>query len=220
MNTMGSSDKAMAPMTILVLKRAPSCSLLRSAQRRKTVRVRIRPKTRSAAVVKLETAYSAMASRQFFGWNGTSREPKVKTAARSSASSAAPMPRVQRCFGSSELIMEPESFPAGKHAAGTHRNEDCSRGNVPCRYERSGRGIHYTAARREGGCSRRGDGFLRRSAAERRVDDARACAAYRRQPRRPGARRHRGEWNPRFRGRCRGQRGAVGAEQAYLCGTF
>ncbi len=82
MKTMGSSDRAMAPTTILVLKRAPSCSLLRSAQRRKTVRVRISPKTNSAAVMKLETAYSAMASRQFPGSKGTAREPGALIAAR------------------------------------------------------------------------------------------------------------------------------------------
>ena len=100
MNSTGSKDKAIAPTTILVLKRAPSCSLLRSAQRRSTVRVRIRRKTSSAAVIRLESAYSAIASRQFFGSNGTSSEPNVNTAASSRVSSAAPIPKVQRCFGS------------------------------------------------------------------------------------------------------------------------
>src|SRR6267378_4519557 len=116
MNKMGSSDRAMAPTTILVLKRAPSCSLLRSAQRRSTVRVRIRRKTSRAAVIKVETVYRAMASRQLLGSKGTSSEPNVNTAESSSVRSAAPIPNVQRCFGSSELIEKPESHAAERSA--------------------------------------------------------------------------------------------------------
>src|SRR6202040_655391 len=156
--------------TILVLKRAPSCSLLRSAQRRSTVRAGNRNKRRSAAVIKIETAYSAMASRQFFGSNGTSSEPNVNTAASSRVSSAAPIPRVQRCFGSSELIENPASLAVRKNAADTRCSEDCDCGNTPCRCEQSGRGIHYTVARHLKGCVQRAGGFLRRSAQAWQVD--------------------------------------------------
>src|SRR5579871_1302818 len=99
MNTTGKSERAIAPTTILVLNREPSWSLLRSAQRRRMVRVRIRPKTRSAAVMKLETEYSPMTARQLPGLNGTSSEPKVNMAARRRVMAMPPMTRVQRCRG-------------------------------------------------------------------------------------------------------------------------
>jgi hypothetical protein len=56
MKTTGKREMATAPTTILVLKRAPSCSRLRSAQRRRTVRETIKAKTISAAVMNEETA--------------------------------------------------------------------------------------------------------------------------------------------------------------------
>src|ERR1700732_898432 len=164
MNSTGSKDKAIAPTTILVLKRAPSCSLLRSAQRRRTVRIKISPKTNRAAVTKLDTERSARVSRQFFGSKGTSSEPNVNTAASSNASNAAPMPKVQRCFGSSELIRKPVSPAVKKNAADSRCSEDCECGNTPCRCEQSGRGTHYTAARRPKGCVQTGGVILRRSA--------------------------------------------------------
>src|SRR4029077_6360385 len=202
MNSTGSSDNAMAPTTILVLKRAPSCSLLRSAQRRSTVRVRISRKTRRAAVIKLETAYSAMASRQFLGSKGTSSEPNVNTAASSRARRAAPMPKVQRCFRSSELIKNPESRAAERSAADTHCNEDCVCGNTPCRCEQSGRGIHYTAARRQESCVQRAGGFLRNSAPAWRARAAQAVGGGRRQQRIQGAGPHREGWSPPFPDQC------------------
>ncbi len=73
----------MAPRTIFDLKRAPSCSRLRSAQRRKVLRTRTSAKTMSSAVMKDETAYNVRTSRQVRGWNGASSEPSVKTAASS-----------------------------------------------------------------------------------------------------------------------------------------
>src|ERR1700687_1228837 len=172
MNSTGSRDKAMAPTTILVLKRTPSCSLLLSAQRRSTVRMRIMKNTRNAAVIKLETADRGNSWRQFPGSKGTSNEPNVNTAASSSVRSAAPMPKLQRCLGSRELIKKPESPAAEKNAADTHCNEDCVCGNTPCRCEQSGRGIHYTAARRQQGCVQRAGGFLRTSASAWRADGA------------------------------------------------
>src|SRR6266446_501924 len=54
MKMMGRSEMAMAPTTILVLNRAPSCPLLRSAHNLKVVRARMRPKTRNEAVIKIE----------------------------------------------------------------------------------------------------------------------------------------------------------------------
>src|SRR5713101_2991563 len=161
MNSTGSSDNAIAPTTILVLKRAPSCSLLRSAQSRSTVRMRIMKNTRHAAVVKLETAYRGNSWRQFLGSKGTSSEPNVNTAASSRVRSAAPIPKVQRCFGSSELINKPPLRAAERSAADTRCNEDCVCGNTPCRCEQSGRGIHYTAAHRQEGCLQKAGGFLR-----------------------------------------------------------
>src|ERR1700756_2351414 len=155
MKSTGSSDRAMAPTTILVLKRAPSCSLLRSAQRRRTVRIRIMKNTRKAAVIKLETAYSGNSCRQFPGSKGTSSEPNVNTAASNNVSSAAPIPKVQRCFGSSELIEEPASRAVERSAAGTLCSEDCECGNTPCRCEQSERDIHYTALRLRTGCVQR-----------------------------------------------------------------
>src|SRR6266436_1647193 len=157
----------MAPTTILVLKRAPSCSLLRSAQRRSTVRVRIRRKTSRAAVIKVETVYRAMASRQLLGSKGTSSEPNVNTAESSSVRSAAPIPNVQRCFGSSELIEKPASSAAEGNARGTHCSEDCLFGNTPFRCEQSGHEIHYTAGRRWEGCVQRLSVFPRNCASAR-----------------------------------------------------
>src|ERR1700730_5718636 len=110
MNTTGSREIAMAPTTILVLKRAPSCSLLRSAQRRTTERVRIKKKTSAAAVMKLETANRAILARQLPGSNGMSSDPKVKTAARSRESRMPPIARLQRCLGWSELMWRLWSF--------------------------------------------------------------------------------------------------------------
>ncbi len=95
---------AIAPTTIFVLKRAPSCSRLVSAHRRKTVRPKIRPKTNSAAVIKLETAYKGINVRQLLGSNGTSSEPKVKTAARSRVSRTPPMSKLHRCLESRRLM--------------------------------------------------------------------------------------------------------------------
>src|ERR1700687_3419420 len=100
-----------------------------------------------------------MASRQFLGSNGTSSEPNVNTAASSKVRSAAPMPNVQRCFGSSELITKPaESRAAERNTADTHCSEDCVCGSTPYRCEQSGRGIHYTAVRRQEGCVQRARG--------------------------------------------------------------
>src|SRR6266404_4917859 len=191
MKSTGSSDRAMAPTTILVLKRAPSCSLLRSAHRRSTVRVRIKRKTSSAAVMKVETVYNAMASRQLLGSKGTSSEPNVNTAESSSVRSAAPIPSVQRCFGSSELIEKPESRAAEKSAAGIHCSEDCVCGNTPCRCERSRREIHYTVPHALAGYVRRPCEFLRNPALRWPLDGARGSAAYRRRPRIRNACRHR-----------------------------
>src|SRR5258707_11459136 len=128
-----------------------------------------------------------MASRQFLGSKGTSSEPKVNTAASNRVRSAAPMPKVHRCFGSSELIENPESRAAEGIAADIRCNADCACGHTPCRCERSERGIHYTVARPERGCSRRAGEFLRRSVAKWRDDAARACGACRRQLRIPDA---------------------------------
>ena len=52
MNTTGRKDTAMAPKTIFVLNREPGWCARRSAQRRNRLRVRMRPKTRSAATMK------------------------------------------------------------------------------------------------------------------------------------------------------------------------
>src|SRR5271163_2929692 len=104
MNRTGSNETAIAPTTIFVLNRAPKCSLLLSAQSRSVLRVRISPKTRSAAVMKLETAYSVSASRQFFGSKGTSSEPNVNTAASSSVRKTPPITKRQRCLESRRLI--------------------------------------------------------------------------------------------------------------------
>src|SRR5580692_2857065 len=104
MKIIGSREMAMAPTTIFVLKRAPSCSRLVSAHRRRTVRPRMRPKTKSAAVMKLETAYNGINVRQLFGSNGTSSEPKVKTAASRSVSRLPPITKLQRCFESRRLM--------------------------------------------------------------------------------------------------------------------
>ncbi len=51
--TKGSSDTAMAAKTIFVLKREPSSSARRSAQRRISVRPRMSPKTNRAATMKV-----------------------------------------------------------------------------------------------------------------------------------------------------------------------
>src|SRR5580693_6154421 len=110
MKTMGSSEIAIAPTTIFVLKRAPSCSRLVSAHKRKTVRPRIRPKTRSAAVMKLETAYNGANERQLFGSNGTSSEPKVKTAASSKVNRIPPVAKLHRCLESRRLMPWAPSF--------------------------------------------------------------------------------------------------------------
>jgi hypothetical protein len=56
MKMIGKSEMAIAPTTIFVLKRAPSCSLLRSTQSRTAVRNRMSRNTRNAAVMKLDTA--------------------------------------------------------------------------------------------------------------------------------------------------------------------
>src|ERR1700730_1918264 len=220
MNSTGSNDKAMAPTTILVLKRAPSCSLLRSAQRRSTVRVRIKRKTSRAAVIMLETAYRAIASRQFFGSKGTSSEPNVNTAASSNVASAAPMPNVQRCFGSSELIEKPALPAVEKNAAGIRSSEDCECGSTPCRCEQSGRGIHYTAARHVKGCVQRAGGFLRRSVQAWQVDAVPAAAACRRRLRIPGALPHRAGWSPPFAGQCHVRREVSRAAPLWAFETF
>src|ERR1035438_8830577 len=120
MKTTGRRDSAMAPTTILVLNRAPNCSLLRSAHKRTTERVRIKKKTKAAAVIKLETANRAILARQLPGSNGTSSDPKVKTAASSSDSSTPPIARLQRCLGCSELI-KPHSPPAPEHLCSAGR---------------------------------------------------------------------------------------------------
>src|SRR5579864_9453774 len=110
MKIIGSSEMAIAPTTIFVLKRAPSCSRLVSAHKRKTVRPRIRPKTSRAAVIKLETAYNGANERQLFGSKGTSSDPNVKTAARSRVNRVPPMARVQRCLESRRLMLGIPSF--------------------------------------------------------------------------------------------------------------
>src|SRR6267154_3014785 len=191
MNSTGKSERPIAPTTILVLKRAPSCSLLRSVHRRRTVRIRMSPKTRRAAVTKLDTERSAIVSRQFFGSNGTSSEPNVKTAASSKARSAAPVPKVQRCFGSSELIERCASSAAEGNAGDTHCSEDCLFGNTPFHCEQSGRGIHYTATRRWEGCVQKVGGFLRNCAPARSGHVSPAYAACTRPPRTPGGCPHR-----------------------------
>src|SRR6266849_1852382 len=104
MKMIGRREIAIAPTTIFVLNRAPSCSRPRSAQSRRMVRARIRPKTRKAAVMKLETAYSTITARQLFGSSGTVRDPNVKTAASSSVRRIPPMARPQLCFLSNRLM--------------------------------------------------------------------------------------------------------------------
>src|SRR5246127_1542565 len=195
MKSTGSSDRAMAPTTILVLKRAPSCSLLRSAHRRSTVRVRINRKTSRAAVIKVETVYRAMASRQLLGSKGTSSEPNVNTAESSSVRSAAPMPSVQRCFGSSELIKRPESRAAERNAAGIHCSEDCVCGNTLCRCERSGREIHYTVPHRQEDCVQRAGESLHNPESASRADVARAAGGCTRPPQRQGACPRTAKWS-------------------------
>ncbi len=107
MKMIGRREIAIAPTTIFVLNRAPSCSRPRSAQSRRMVRARMRPKTRKAAVMKLETAYSTITARQLFGSSGTVRDPNVKTAASSSVRRIPPMARPQLCFLSNRLMTWP-----------------------------------------------------------------------------------------------------------------
>src|SRR6266853_4957908 len=191
MNSTGNSDRAIAPTTILVLNRAPSCSLLRSVHRRSTVRVKMSRKTSRAAVIKLETAYRAIASRQLLGAKDTSSDPNVNTAESSRVRSAATMPNVQRCFGSSELIARPASSAAEGNEGGTHCSEDCLFGNTPFRCEQSGRGIHYTAARRSEGCVQKVGGFPRNCAPARPTHVSPAYAACKRPRRTLGVWPHR-----------------------------
>src|SRR6266704_5096747 len=115
----GRREMAIAPTTIFVLKRAPSCSLLRSAHSRRTVRARMRPKTRKAAVIRLETAESAITARQLFGSNGTSSDPNVKTAARSKVRRIPPIARPQRCLLSNRLMVSLLSNRVAKRSLGT-----------------------------------------------------------------------------------------------------
>src|SRR5579859_996431 len=160
-----------------------------------------------------------MASRQFLGSNGTSREPNVNTAASSSAKSAAPIPKVQRCFGSSELIGKPASPAAERDAADIHCNEDCGCGNTPCRCEQSGRGIHYTAAHLQGGYVRIIGGFARSDRSRRPVDAAPAFAGYRRRPQKRDAVLRTAGWSPRSPARSRGPPEVSRAGRLLGCGT-
>src|ERR1700690_1155089 len=256
MNTTGSRESAMAPTTILVLKRAPSWSLLRSAQRRTTERTRMRPKTRAAAVIKLETANSESLARQLPGSNGTSSEPKVKTAARSRDSRIPPIARLQRCLGGCGLMwgrwsflatypvmtpgtapmkaatkiqpkaaapnrrFVPLALPAAETSAGIRRSAVLAAGRSACRCERSERGIHYTARRREKGCARRVAGLVRNRALGVQGHGVRGCAACRRPPQKRGDGRRREEWNRRFPDRCRARREVARAGWNWARETF
>jgi hypothetical protein len=73
------------------------------------VRVRMSPKTRSAAVMKLETEYSPMTARQLPGLKGTSSEPKVKMAASRRVMAMPPKTSVQRWRGR-RLIEAPSRY--------------------------------------------------------------------------------------------------------------
>src|ERR1700686_4540649 len=123
MKMIGSREMAIAPTTIFVLKRAPSCSRRRSTQRRRMVRARMRPKTRKAAVIKLETAYSTITARQLLGSNGTLSDPKVKTAASSNVRSIPPMARPQRCLLSNRLMILTSSKHVMKRVPGMESRE-------------------------------------------------------------------------------------------------
>src|SRR5579885_1189039 len=98
MKRIGRRERPMAPTTILVLKRAPNCLRLRSIQRRKMVRPRMRRKMSRAAVIKEETAKRGRRTRQLCGSKGTSKEPKVKTAARKSVRTMPASIRRSRCL--------------------------------------------------------------------------------------------------------------------------
>jgi len=83
----------------------------------------MRPKTRKAAVIKLETAYSTITARQLLGSNGTLRDPKVKTAASSNVRSIPPMARPQRCLLSNRLMIFESSKRVMKRVLGTECQE-------------------------------------------------------------------------------------------------
>src|SRR5260370_6550018 len=112
MKMIGKRQRAIAPTTIFVFKRAPNCSRLLSVQSLSAVRTRMRLKTRKAAVIKLDTANNAIMARQLFGSNGTSSDPNVNTAARSKARSIPPTVRAQRCLASIRLM----TWPLTNHA--------------------------------------------------------------------------------------------------------
>src|SRR5467141_100251 len=76
------------------------------------VRARMRPKTRKAAEMKLETAQRNIKARQLFGSKGILSDPKVKTAARSKVRSIPPIARPQRCLLSNRLMIRPSSTRA------------------------------------------------------------------------------------------------------------
>src|SRR5258708_35529148 len=113
MKMAGRRETATAPITILVLNRAPSCSLLRSTNSRTMLRMTIRPKISSAAMMKLETAYKGMTSRQDCGSKGTSSEPRVKTAARRSGTNTPPRARPTRRLWVDWVIENPQPGVAG-----------------------------------------------------------------------------------------------------------
>src|SRR2546423_13829693 len=202
MKSTGSSDKAMAPTTILVLNRAPSCSLLRSAHSRNAVRTRIRRKTSKEAVTKLETANSAILTRQFPGSNGTSREPNVKTAPKRNVSSAPPIPRLQRCLFSRGLMAKPH-FPAAMAGVGTPRSAERADDNRSFLYGRSGREIHCTNVRPLGVDSQTVPECRHSGSFGRRVHGVREVVVHKHRPRKQDGHPRREEWNPRSRGQFR-----------------
>src|ERR1700758_3341937 len=104
--TRGSSDTAMAPRTILVLKRDPSCSARRSIHRRTRARPRMSPKTRSAATINVFTAKRTIFSPQVRGSNGTLSEPRVITAASRRAKRTPPRTRNSRELRGESLIVK------------------------------------------------------------------------------------------------------------------
>src|SRR6516162_3040360 len=219
MKITGRSEMAIAPNTIFVLKRAPSCSRLRSVKSRTMLRVRISPKTSSAAVIKLETAYRAMTARHELGSIGTSSEPSMNTAASRSVTRMPPTAKRVRVFDVDGLIGFPSRSQAEIFATRNGCNELHAPGSTPCRCERSKRDIHCRAPGL-------GAGFARTSAESPRRFPSRLpdCAApgsalYRHPRQTRGDYRRRAELNRRSPGQSRGSRGVVRAGLGLVFGT-
>src|SRR6516165_3067651 len=220
MKITGRSETAIAPKTIFVLKRAPSCSRLRSVKSRTMLRVRISPKTSSAAVIKLETAYRAITSRQELGSIGTSSEPSVNTAASRRGTRIPPTAKRVRVLEVDGLMRFPSRSQAEIFAARNWRNGLHALGSIPCRCEQSRRD---TRCRERG----RGEDFARtapefpRSFPGRQPDCAAPGSAWYRHLRQTqGDYPRTGELNRRSLGQSRGPRGVVRAGPALASGTF